>query len=160
MYIAICVLTYIDIVNADFIFFAKDKSFIKESNFFKFWCSSDFGTTLYESFYPNSGVHYALANQILAEDFIDDIPLYCSLIIALLVSLLFFILSHKIKSSIKIIIIGVCFIILIFTGGYAYFYYTHQYPMIMIPAASLILTFISVIIIKYISESHSKRLYI
>lgn len=119
--------------------------------------SSDFGTTLYESYYPNSGVHYALANQILSEDFIDDIPLYCSLIIALLVSLLFFVLSRKIKSSIKIIIVGVVFIILIFTGGYVYFHFAHQYPMIMIPAASLILTFISVIIIKYISESQSRK---
>lgn len=119
--------------------------------------SSDFGTTLYESYYPNSGVHYALANQILSEDFIADIPLIYSLIIALIISMLFFVLSQRIKSSIKIIIVGLIFVVLILTGGYGYFCLTHQYPMIVIPASSLILTFMSVITIKYISESQSRR---
>ena len=119
--------------------------------------SSDFGTTLYESYYPNSGVHYALANQILSEDFIDDIPFIFSLLIALIISVLFFILSHNIKNSINIVIIGVFSVLLIFAGGYAYFYFTHQYPMIVVPVASLIFTFISVIVNNYISESRNRK---
>lgn len=119
--------------------------------------SSDFGTTLYESFFPNSGVHYALANQILSKDFIDDIPFIYSLIIAFSVSMLFFILSRKIKNSIKIIIVGISFVLIVFISGFTYFYFTHQYPMIVIPAASLIFTFVSVISLKYISESHSRK---
>lgn len=119
--------------------------------------SSDFGTILYESYYPNSGVHYALANQIFSEDFIDDIPFFYSLIIALVVSILFFTLSHKIKNSINIIVIGIIFIILLFIGSYVYFYFTHQYPMIIIPTFSLIFTFVSVISFKYIFESQSRK---
>ncbi|MCQ2577854.1 MAG: CHASE2 domain-containing protein [Treponema sp.] len=119
--------------------------------------SSDFGTILYESYYPNVGVHYAIANQILSEDFIDDIPALYSLVIALVLSMLFFILSHNIKNSVKIIILGILAVLLIFAGSFAYFHFTNQYPMIVIPAASLIFTFISVIIIKYLSESHDRK---
>lgn len=117
--------------------------------------SSDFGTILYESYYPNSGVHYALANQILSEDFIDDMPLIYSLIIALIISILFYVISHKIKNL--IIVFGIISVVLVFVGGYCYFYFTHQYPMLVIPAASLIVTFVTVISIKYISESHNRK---
>lgn len=119
--------------------------------------SSDFGTILYETYYPNSGVHYALANQILSEDFIDDIPFIYSLIIAFVISMLFFIITHNNKNSVKIIITGILSGILLLAGSYAYFYFTHQYPMIIVPAASLIVTFGSVIIIKYITESKSRK---
>ncbi|MCQ2576572.1 MAG: CHASE2 domain-containing protein [Treponema sp.] len=119
--------------------------------------SSDFGTILYETLYPNSGVHYALANQILSEDFIDDIPFVYSLLVALIISMLFFILAHRIKSSIKIIIFGLLSVIVVFAGSYTYFHFTHQYPLIVVPVASLIFTFISVIIIKYSSESRNRK---
>lgn len=49
--------------------------------------TTDLGINLYEDHYPNSGVHYTLMNMILSEDFVDDSPLWISVLFSLAVCL-------------------------------------------------------------------------
>ncbi|BDC92846.1 CHASE2 domain-containing protein [Treponema bryantii] len=119
--------------------------------------TTDFGLTQYEEKYPNPGVHYAIANQLLSEDFVTDSPWWISVIIAILLCFGYGFSSVKIKSTGKQLVVGgliegTAIILLLL-----FFIITKIYIGTAIPTISLAITFIAITILNFISTSKDKK---
>ena len=119
--------------------------------------TTDFGLNQYQQAYPNPGVHYTMANQLLTQDFIDDSPWWVSVIIAAVVCLFYSMLAIRIKSTAKQIFFGLFTVILTLGSLYAYFYVTKQYVGVVIPLLTILLAFATTTIVSYLSASSEKK---
>ena len=119
--------------------------------------TTDFGLTQYEEKYPNPGVHYTIANQLLSEDFVTDSPWWISVIIAILLCFCYGIVSKQIKSTGRQLVLGG----LIEGAGIIlsllFYIITKVYVGTAIPAISLAITFIAITILNFISTSKDKK---
>ncbi|MDA3850118.1 MAG: CHASE2 domain-containing protein, partial [Spirochaetaceae bacterium] len=117
--------------------------------------TTDIGVTPFESQYMNMGLHGAVINTILEQDFIDDTPLWISILIGLLLSsLMVYILSHG--KSWRSIGVSVFVWLVIMTGLTMLFRLTGIYPGMMFPLISSILTSIIILVVKFLLESREK----
>ncbi|MBQ0039423.1 MAG: CHASE2 domain-containing protein [Treponema sp.] len=119
--------------------------------------TTDYGLTQYEEHYPNPGVHYTIANQILTQDFTDDSPVWISIVIAAVLCLVSCYLADKIKSTTKQLLTGGLFLILTTGAILLYFIMTRVYIGIVIPFSSLFLSFLATTIIGFLTASHEKK---
>ncbi len=119
--------------------------------------TTDYGLIQYEEHYPNPGVHYTLANMLLDQDFVDDSPVWISILIALILCLAYSFISHKIKSTGRQIITGICFIVATVIVFLLFFVLTRCYVGIVVPLASLFITFVVSSIIGFFTASHDKK---
>ena len=119
--------------------------------------TTDYGINQYEEKYPLPGVHYALANQILSNDFVDDSPAFISIIIALVMCLLYSLVTYRIKRTTPQILIGLAAVI--FTGGLllCYFLITRQYIGAVVPVVSVFVCFVATTVTGFITANHDKR---
>ena len=111
----------------------------------------------YEEKYPNPGVHYTIANQLLSGDFVIDSPWWISLIIAVLLCFGYGFASKKIKSTSRQLVFGgllegsAIILLLLF------YIITKIYIGVAIPAISLAITFIAITVVNLISTSKDKK---
>ncbi|MBO4532710.1 MAG: adenylate/guanylate cyclase domain-containing protein [Treponema sp.] len=119
--------------------------------------TTDYGINQYEEHYPNPGMHYALANMILSNDFVDDSPVWISIIIALVMCFAYSLVTYRIKRTTPQIIIGVVAVVL--TGGalLLYFLLTRQYIGTVIPVVSVFVSFVATTVAGFITANHDKR---
>ena len=119
--------------------------------------TTDFGLTQYEEKYPNPGVHYTIANQLLSADFVQDSPWWISVIIAVVLCFGYGIISKKISSTGRQLFIGgfiegAAIILLL-----VFFIITKIYIGTAIPTISLAVTFIAITILNFISTAKDKK---
>ena len=119
--------------------------------------TTDYGLNQYEEHYPNPGVHYSLANMLLSQDFVDDSPVWISIIIAFVLCLLYSFASHHIKSTGRQIIAGISFLAASILVFLAFFIITRCYVGIVVPFISLFITFIVTSIVGFVTASHDKK---
>ena len=119
--------------------------------------TSDYGLNQYEEHYPNPGVHYTIANMLLDQDFVDDSPVWISIVLAFIICMLYSFMSHRITSTGRQIITGLSFLIATIIVFLLYFVLTKNYIGIVIPFASLFITFIVTSIVGFVTASHDKR---
>ena len=119
--------------------------------------TTDYGLNQYEEHYPNPGVHYVIANQILSQDFVDDSPFWISIIIALVMCLAYSLVTFRIKRTTPQILIGIAAVIL--TGGalLLYFILTKQYVGAVIPVVSVFVSFVATTVAGFITANHDKK---
>ena len=119
--------------------------------------STDYGVIQYDEKYPLPGVHYALANMILSQDFVDDSPFWISIIIALVMCLAYSLVTYRIKRTTPQIIIGIAAVIL--TGGalLLYFILTKQYIGAVVPVVSVFVSFVATTVAGFIAANHDKK---
>ena len=119
--------------------------------------TTDFGLIQYEEKYPNPGVHYTIANQLLSNDFVIDSPWWISVIIAVLFCFGYGFASKKIKSTGRQLVIGglmeASAIILLLL----FYIITKIYIGTAIPTISLAVTFIAITVLNLISTSKDKK---
>jgi len=115
----------------------------------------DIGLTTFQEFYPNVGTYTTLANMLLAGDFLDDAPWYVSAIIALIYSLIIGILIRRFDTY-KAIITGIAGLLLLTGGLIVYFLITKTYLGLAAPLFATAGTFISIMIIKFLTTSREK----
>ncbi len=118
--------------------------------------TTDYGLTLYEENFPNVGVHSAVANMILAEDFLDDSPWWISLIIAIIICMLYIVIAKKLSTG-KSLIVGICLMVVLTAAEWGFFALTKVYIGTFIPVASLFITFVALTVIGYLTASHEKK---
>ena len=99
--------------------------------------TTDYGINQYEEHYPNPGVHYAFANMILSQDFVDDAPAFISVIIAMIVCLCYGFISSKIKKTGPQIIFGIAAVVVTAGCHLLYFIITKQYVGAVVPVVSV-----------------------
>ncbi|MCQ2575726.1 MAG: adenylate/guanylate cyclase domain-containing protein [Treponema sp.] len=119
--------------------------------------TTDFGLNQYQERFPNPGVHYAVANQLLSGDFVDDSPWYYGLLIAIVICYAYAFATHSVKSTGRQILIGVASIIAATVLLLLFFVITRIYVESVIPLASLTVTFIIISVAGYLVASHEKR---
>ena len=119
--------------------------------------TTDYGLNQYEEHYPNPGVHYAFANMILANDFVDDSPVFISIIIALLVCIGYSFIAKQIKRTGPQIILGVAAVAV--TAGLLllFFIITRVYVGTVIPVVSVFTTFVVTTVVGFITANHDKK---
>ena len=119
--------------------------------------TTDFGLIQYEEKYPNPGVHYTIANQLLSGDFVIDSPWWISVIIAILLCFGYGFASKKINSTGRQLVAGgvlegAAIILLLL-----FYIITKIYVGTAIPAISLAVTFIAITVLNLISTSKDKK---
>ena len=119
--------------------------------------TTDYGLNQYEEHYPNPGVHYAMANMLLNQDFVDNSPAWLSILIALLLCLIYSFVSNRIKSTGRQIITGVSFLFASTFLLLLFFIITRRYIGTAIPVTSLLISFIVSTIVGFITASHDKK---
>lgn len=119
--------------------------------------TTDYGINQYEEHYPNPGVHYAFANMILSQDFVDDTPAYISVIIALIVCLCYGFISSKIKKTGPQIIFGIAAVVVTAGCHLLYFIITKQYVGAVVPVVSVFVSFVATTILGFITANHDKK---
>lgn len=119
--------------------------------------TTDFGLNQYQQSFPNPGVHYTMANQILSQDFIDDSPWWISVAIAVVLCLLYSLLAVRIKSTVRQILFGLFVVLGTLFLLFAYFYVTKQYVGVVVPVFTLVFSFAITTIINYLSTSSEKK---
>ncbi|MBO4403814.1 MAG: adenylate/guanylate cyclase domain-containing protein, partial [Treponema sp.] len=119
--------------------------------------TSDYGVNLYEAQYPLPGVHYSFANQILNEDFISEIPWYCSVLYAFAVSVLIvFVMNRVNRTGIKIFS-GLIMILLSSAVLFAVFWFKRIYSGQAVPLITPFLTYISTVAMGFLAASKDRK---
>ena len=119
--------------------------------------TTDYGINQYEEKYPLPGVHYTIANQLLSKDFVDDSPAWISLIIAIIMSLAYSLVTYRVKRTTPQILIGIGAAVLTATGLLIYFLATRTYIGTVVPVTSVFLSFVATTIAGFITANHDKK---
>lgn len=119
--------------------------------------TTDVGINQYEERYPNTGAHYTILNQILGEDFVDDTNPFVGIIIAVVLCLLYALISSGINGTGHQIFFGLAAIFVTCGLSIGVFLLTRIYFATAVPVSSLILAFIFVSVLGYISASNEKK---
>lgn len=119
--------------------------------------TTDFGLIQYEEKYPNPGVHYTIANQLLSGDFVIDSPWWISVIIAGLLCLGYGFLSNKIKSTGRQLAAGGAMVGAEIVLLLLFYMITKIYVGTAIPSISLAVTFIALTVLNLIRTSKDKK---
>lgn len=119
--------------------------------------TTDYGLNQYEEHFPNPGVHYAFANMMLAQDFVDDSPIWISILLSIIICFAYSFAAHKIKSTGKQIIVGVSSLVVSILIFFLIFVITRTYIGVVVPVTSLLVSFIATTISGFITTSHEKR---
>jgi adenylate cyclase len=116
---------------------------------------TDSGITPFEENYPNVGAYAVMANMLLSGEFLDDMPVFVSIVLALAFSFGIALLTGGLATG-RSIPAGLC--VLAVLTGIALFYFrlTKQYIGLALPLASSALTFLSVAAINFLGISREK----
>lgn len=117
--------------------------------------TQDIGVTPFEKHYMNMGLHGAVINTILQQDFLDDLPQGYSLLFGTLLSaLLVWILAtgkswRSMALAVAIWILGLSSLALLFR-------FTGIFPGMLFPLLSTIATSIILLVVKFLRENQEK----
>ena len=116
---------------------------------------TDNGLITFQEHFPNVGTYSTAANMMLSGEFMDDSPWYVSAIIALVCSFLigFFISRFD---TYKSIITGVSGLVVLTGVFLSFFAITKVYIGFSTPLAATLLTFISLMVNKFLTASREK----
>ncbi|RKX76666.1 MAG: adenylate/guanylate cyclase domain-containing protein [Spirochaetes bacterium] len=117
--------------------------------------TTDRGVNPFDETYDNVGTHASVANTILNQRFLDVLPWWYSAIFALFFTLLTFLIIRNLN-PLPSILIGLGFIAALFGGSIAFFLATGIYFPILTPLLSVVVTFLAMTIIKFLSTAKEK----
>ena len=116
---------------------------------------TDIGVNTFQELYPNVGTYAVAANMLMSGEFLDDSPWYVSAIIALLFSLVIGFFTRRFDTY-KSIITGVSGLFLLTGFFMLFFMITKIYIGFAVPLISTLGTFMSIMIIKFLTASREK----
>jgi len=116
---------------------------------------TDNGLITFQEHYPNVGTYAVAANMMLSVEFLNDAPWYVSAIIAFLASLIIgFLLSRF--DTYKSIITGVSVLVALSGAFLIFFLITKIYIGFGAPLFATLVTFIAIMVNKFLTASHEK----
>ncbi|MCQ2240198.1 CHASE2 domain-containing protein [Treponema sp.] len=119
--------------------------------------TTDYGLTLYEEHYPNPGVHYTLANQLISLDFLSEGSPKISVVYAILLSLIIMFVTTKLKGTLRKVILGFGISMFSIASTLVVFVVTRRYYGVVIPLSASMVTFIYFTVAGFLSESKGKK---
>jgi adenylate cyclase len=120
--------------------------------------TTDIGVNPFEEEYENVGTHASVTNTILQQRFIDFLPHWYGIVIAVVLSLAIG-LSIRRLSAVPSLIVGVAFVVLYAVAAGLFFLLTRQYPPMIAPLVAGGLTFIGLTAFKFL-QTAQERSYI
>jgi adenylate cyclase len=116
---------------------------------------TDNGIITFQEHYPNVGTYAVAANMMLANEFLNDTPWYVSAIIALFSSLLIAFLISRFETY-SSIITGISGLLVLGSLFVAFFMLFKTYIGFAVPLAATTLTFVSLMVSKFLTASNEK----
>jgi len=116
---------------------------------------TDNGLITFQENYPNVGSYAVSANMMLSGEFLDDAPWYVPAIIALLYSLVIGFLISRFDTYASIIT-GISGLLLLSGVFVTFFLISKTYIGFAVPLAATTLTFIAIMVTKFLTASHEK----
>jgi adenylate cyclase len=116
---------------------------------------TDNGVTPFEENYPNVGAYAVIANMLLSGEFLDDAPVFVSILLAFICSFGIAFLTSRLATG-KSIPVGLCALALLTGLSLLYFRITKQYIGLALPLASSALSFLSALAINFLGTSREK----
>jgi adenylate cyclase len=116
---------------------------------------TDNGLITFQENYPNVGSYAVAANMMLSGEFLDDAPWYVPAIIALLYSLIIGFLISRFDTYASITT-GISGLLLLSGVFVTLFLISKTYIGFAVPLAATSLTFISIMVTKFLTASHEK----
>ncbi|MCF7914993.1 MAG: CHASE2 domain-containing protein [Spirochaetaceae bacterium] len=120
--------------------------------------TTDIGVTPFDEEYMNVGTHASLANTILQENFLDELPEWYSMVLGLLAALLVTLVTRR-MTPVHSLLFGVLFLLVIVAADLGAFVATGVYLPPLIPMSSVFFTFLVLTAIQFLQTSKD-RLYI
>ncbi|MBN2628353.1 MAG: adenylate/guanylate cyclase domain-containing protein [Spirochaetales bacterium] len=117
--------------------------------------TTDRGVNPFDGTYDNVGTHASIANTILNRDFIDQLPLWPSIIAAILIVIIYYITTSEL-SALPSILAGIGFNVFILVCGWLVFQLTNIYVPILTPMLATIITFVALTVVNLLSTSQEK----
>lgn len=115
----------------------------------------DIGANPFENEYYNMGIYSTIANNLMAEEFIKETPMWLSISMAALFAFLASIIIKRNEAK-QSIIWGLSLFLVIIMGFLLLFRFTGVYVYILIPGLSFIIVFIQKISGKLLATSRDK----
>ena len=112
----------------------------------------DIGVNPFEGQYFNVGTHAAVANTILQEDFLVELPRWMSLLVALVAGLFVALGTGRLDSK-KSFLFGILVLVLAGVGGSALFVFTGQYLPLATPLTAIALAFVASSVVSSVRNS-------
>ena len=116
---------------------------------------TDNGIITFQEKYPNVGTYATAANMLLSGEFVRQAPWYAGAITALVFSLLIAFLISRFDTYASIIT-GVSGLLILSAGSVTFFAITKIYPGFAVPLAATALTFITLMLNRFLTASHEK----
>ena len=117
--------------------------------------TTDIGANPFDKSYDNVGTHASIANTILNEKFFDILPVWMSILLAIIIVLAYYFLVQGL-SPLKGIITGIAFIFFILVAAFILFRTTGLYFPVFTPVISTVTSFIALTILNFLSTSREK----
>lgn len=117
--------------------------------------TTDRGVNPFDATYDNVGTHASIANTILNRSFLDVLPQWPSIILAIFIVFLYYQIQTRI-SPIQGILAGLGFALLIFVGALLVFRFTGIYFPIVTPIMAVATTFVALTVVNFLSTSKEK----
>ena len=112
----------------------------------------DIGVNPFEGQYFNVGTHAAVANTVLQENFLVELPRWMSLVVALVAGLFVALGTGRLDSK-KSFLFGILVLLLAAAGGAALFVFTGQYLPMATPLTAIALAFVASSVISSVRNS-------
>lgn len=117
--------------------------------------TTDFGVNPFDRQYANVGTHATVVNSILTGDFIEELSPWYATALTVVAGLALFIAIRR-RTPLLTIVIGVGFIVAVAGATVGLFVLTRIYLDVTAPLASLLLIFIVLTVMKFLSEAREK----
>ncbi|MDR1901962.1 MAG: CHASE2 domain-containing protein [Treponema sp.] len=116
---------------------------------------TDVGITAFQERFPNVGIYAAAGNMILSGEFLDDAPWYVSFIAAIILSIILAFIIKKLDIG-KSIFAGLSAMLITVGLFLMYFTLTMHYVGLVVPFASVTLTFLSLTALNFLTTLREK----
>lgn len=118
--------------------------------------TTDWGINLYEERYPNVGIHYVLANQILNGDFRKTLPVWNSILLAVIICFAYSIAVGHRAGAAKHVAVFLAFTVLFAAGAVLLLQKQKTILPLSVPVAALCTEFIASLLFSFILTSREK----
>lgn len=116
---------------------------------------TDKGLITFQENYPNVGLHAAVSNMILSEEFLDDAPAFISVLIALILSISLGVIIKRYDTK-RSMLVGLGTLFVSVASLLVYFMITHRYIGVVVPFASVTATFVTLSAINFMQTIREK----
>jgi adenylate cyclase len=118
--------------------------------------TTDIGVNPFINEYANTGTHGTVVNTILTRRFIDDLPRWVSVVIAVVFTAIFVVISRK-RSANTTLLLGFAGAAVVTAGSAAAFVGLRLFLPIMPPVLTLFLSAVGQSVLKYIEVAREKN---